>query len=399
MRPKNLSHFIVALSAVALCSGIDQPAHAYTHAVAVTVDEDDTPFVLDSSGAVWGYLQPDQLLDPVKLPNLAHIKQIVPFAALTQYGYVFTWDRNVTACESESPPANGNEYGGGPENRDLTYSVPHQVPGLANIVAISGDQRHFLALRQDGKVFEFGEKLSMELADGIQPGLIDPCATLPSADIMDRPEVVSPISDAIAVATSADTDEVLERSGFVYAWGGGNLYAMKDWRSASNDWQNIQKTFIGTDKKSISLGAYLIALSRDGKAYYWGNCRSTLGGGKDLRMVGVADNISGIKKVVSFAGGNSLNAYLLSDGKMALILPPVSASANTDCSWQDIFSQAPPILISQMPAKVIDAAFPAGGPNLADFSILMVGSDGSLWKISADAYHSDLDNLTNIDLP
>jgi hypothetical protein len=396
MRFPKSSFLIVAAILIVLCLTLEQPAQGYTHAIAVTIDEDDTPFVLDSTGAVWGYLQPDKLIEPERLPNLGHIKQIVPFAALTQDGHVFTWDRDGPACAPPLPQPNSADDSAGPEPRDLTYSAPHQVPGLNNIISISGDERHFLALRRDGKVLEFGEKLSIELAAGIRPGMIDPCAALPIADKMTTPKVIPPISGAIAIATSQIANKVLERNGFVYSWYGGQLDTVRDWHSVSEDWQSIQKTFIGTDKMSISLGAYLIALSRDGKAYYWGHCRSTLGGGKDLQMVGVADDIAGIKKIVSAAGGSSLNAYLLANGKMVLVLPPVPASANTDCSDQDIFSQSPPVFVSQMPTKVIDAAFPAS--DLA-YSILMVGSDGTLWKINAVTYHGGLRDLTNINLP
>jgi len=142
----------------------------------------------------------------------------------------------------------------------------------------------------------------------------------------------------------------------------------------------------------------LIALSRDGKAYYWARCRSTLGAGKGLQMVGVADDITGINKVVSFPEGGHPDAYLLSDGRMALVFPPDPASDNTYCIDLVMITKTPPVFVSKMPVRVIDAAFPAG--DLGDFfSILMVGSDGSLWKINVITYPVGLTNLTNINLP
>ncbi len=382
---------IVALSVLALCFGTSEPAHAFTHAVAVTVDEDGTPFILDSSGSVWGYLRPDELLEPIKLPNLSHIKQIVPFAALTLNGHVFTWDYDSPACPVATPPDNGDEYYGEPELRDEAYSVPHEVPGLNNVVSISGMARHFLALRRDGSVVEFGKKLS------ILPSALDQCAALSSAELMPKLDVVSSITNAIAVATDGTSNGVLERNGFFYGW--GRVLLDKNWREESRglNWTNQTKIFVGTDKTSIAINGFLVALSRNKRAYYWGVCETSVPHSNDIVLAGDADSITEIGKISLSPNQDERNAYVLSNGKVVLLYPPGTTSLNAGCTLAILSSRKEPEVVSQMPVKATDAALPIG-LGVEDSWLLMVGADGSLWKIKI-LLAGGFTDLTNVNLP
>lgn len=385
LRASPLSVLIAAFCALTLTLLSCQFAHAFTRAVAITIDDDDTPFVLDSSGSVWGYLQPDQLLQPIKLPNLAHIKQIVPFAALTKDGHVFTWDLKGPAC-----PPDGYD---GAQRRDVTYSMPHEIPGLNDVISIAGADRHFLALRADGTVVQFGAKLGAEGLAFFQNVVLDACSALPRAYRMPRPANVTSISGAIAVATDGGTDGVLSRNGFFYYWGFDEL--MGNYRWQNHDEDRIHKISVGTDKKSLTMEGPFIALLGNHQAYYWGACRT--GGRMDSFRVlaGQKDNIANIDKILLGFDDNR-NGYVLSDGRIVLDYVPGTIFKDSECSDGVFDKQPEPKFVTKMPVPAVDAVLPS---FLAVSSLIVVGNDGSLWTNNGSRGLQGPIELTNIDLP
>jgi alpha-tubulin suppressor-like RCC1 family protein len=362
---------------------LSSAACAFTHAVQVTVDGDSTPFVLDAGGSVWGFLRPDYFLDPVKLLKLTNIVQIVPFAALTSDGHVFTWDYS-----SHKPCY----FSQGEIDRTVTYTVPSEVFGLDKVVFIAGNTRHFLALRRDGSVVEFGRKLN--LGGDFQ----DRCAALLTEEKMPRPKIISSVKAAKTIAVNARTSAVLDQDGFFYSW--GKVIPGRNWHQDLKiqlPADNPRKIFIGTDKISIGINdEYLIALSDNGKAYYWGSCEYGMPGWTNL-LTGSTDGITGIKKVILPDNPGSLHVDVLSAGGVIMLYPPDRSNFVGSCSSDQDIHGTYAESVPDVPVKIIDAAFPIGQGTTGN-ALVMVGTDGSLWMTTPN-YTGGFSHVENVSIP
>ncbi|HYP62246.1 MAG TPA: hypothetical protein VEQ16_00075, partial [Acidocella sp.] len=277
-------------------------AQAQTDVIAASVGDDDTPFILDSTGKVWGFSTPDHLDGWVQIAGLPPVRQLVPFAALTQDGRVFTW--GLTQPASSRAQA-------------VSYTAPLQVAGLSDVAAIfggdsDGTDGHFLALLRDGRVAMFGRSLA-----GSQGVAGDPAV-----------EIVPAIANAVSAAVSDASETVLTSDGYAYSWGQLRLDGGTQFHAPASP----VKIFVGADKQFVYGNAdYVAALSGDGTLHHWGMCVSGAAN-SGMALAGVTDNVLGVRKYVKTARNEAPDVYLLYDGRVAVAYPPGRSWAGGACT-------------------------------------------------------------------
>jgi hypothetical protein len=342
----------VFMGVLAAWSGAGRFAEAQTDVIAAAVGDDDTPFILDSTGKVWGFSAPDKLAGWVEITGLPPVQQLVPFAALTQDGRIFTW--SLAQPASQTAP----------------YTQPVQVAGLNDAMAIygadsNGHDGHYLAVMRDGTVAMFGQTLA-----GTTPSAGDPA-----------PAIVPGLTDVVSAAVSDTSETALTSDGYAFSWGElGGAGGTHFYPPASP-----VKIFVGADKQFVFANAdYVAALAGDGSLHHWGMCVSGAAGG-GTALAGVTDNVLGVRKYVKTARNEAPDVYLLYDGRVAVAYPPGRSWAGGACTAGIAATMQPiPKYIGGVPVKVTDVAYPVAVGSGQNW-VLMVGSDGSLWKAGVAA--------------
>lgn len=140
---------------------------------------------------------------------------------------------------------------------------PLQIPGLAGVVALSGGERHMLALTRDGNVYAWGDN-----EDGAL-GLFD----LREIDRLDDhwPRRVDKLPTITAVAAGYDFSLALDREGRVWAWG-NNTYGTLGVSYEKEESRLVPEPIKGIEKAvSIHGGHYQgFAVLADGRLVVWG---------------------------------------------------------------------------------------------------------------------------------
>jgi YD repeat-containing protein len=116
--------------------------------------------------------------------------------ALTSDGKAWTWGDNTAA-----------EIGNGITST-IGMSVPFQVPGLSNVIGVSGGDRFTAILKADGTVWTWGWNGFGQLGDGTNT---------------DRPAPVrvAGLSNVVLMAARDYHVLVVKSDGSVWAWGSG----------------------------------------------------------------------------------------------------------------------------------------------------------------------------------
>jgi len=376
MRTTQSSAFIMTLNALALFVGFCQPARASISVAAVTVANNDTPFILDRSGTVWGFTDPNDLEGWVQIKGLPPIKQLAPFVALTQDGRVFTWGFTHPLTPS-------------PNSQYVTYTTAKEVLGLNGVVSVYGNDTpvldtgyldgeglHFLAILKDGRVAEFGEKFvgTRLVKVGVGPGA-EFVSVVKSQRLAD-PQLIRSISQAVSATIQGINETILSANGFAYRWG---LF-LRDRQDPVqfHTLENPIKIFVGDDQEKVYSDYDLASLSRDGTLSYWGVCVS----GSPNVLNGIKDNVVNIRKFATSYGGWP-DVYLLTNGRVVASYPPGRSLLAEQCiSTTGTARQVEPKFIKDLPVKIVDIAYPVSVLSAGNlYWVLMVGVDGSLWKI------------------
>lgn len=234
----------------------------------------------------------DANLTPVKIPILSNISAIAAGGfkaklALNKNGTVWEWGDLLKGTTNYS-------------------SIPVQVSGLSNIVAISVGDYHCLALKKDGTVWTWG--LNSQGSIPIQ---------------------VKGLSNVIAIAAGSSHNVALRNDGTVWEWGcsGCSMYG-KEFRDLSNFDSPIPVRVAGLSNV-VSIADTLnlrLALKKDGTVWVWNiiDQGKLFRDGKKIedysprRMIGLSD-------IIAISANNGFCLVLKNNGTVQIPDPVFSS--------------------------------------------------------------------------
>lgn len=163
--------------------------------------------------------------------------------------------------------AGDNEFGqlGTGTEGSPDQSMPVQVPGLANVIQVSGGGYHSAALRSDGTVMSWGFNFDGEMGNGTTT--TSGCACIPSP-------VVSSITNVIQVDAGLFHTLALKADGTVWAWGFNQAGQLGDGTQTDSSLPTQVGVGVTGFENFIAVSAgevHSMALKADGTVWVWGN--------------------------------------------------------------------------------------------------------------------------------
>lgn len=184
-----------------------------------------------------------------------------------------------------------NNYGQLGDGTNNNSNAPIQVPGLSNIIAVSGGTAgyHSIALRADGTVWTWGRNSEGQLGD----------ATNNNSNV---PLQVSSISNVIAISGGEYHSLAIKDDGTVWAWGKNTNGQLGNGTTVDTN-VPVQVTGL-TDVVDVAAGRYYsIALKSDNTVWCWGeNLYGQLGNGNTVDA-STPVQVSGLNDATAIAGG------------------------------------------------------------------------------------------------
>ncbi|KAA5805771.1 S-layer homology domain-containing protein [Thermoanaerobacterium thermosaccharolyticum] len=181
-------------------------------------------------------------------------------------------------------------------------SIPVQVKGISNVKAISAGYRYTVALKNDGTVWAWGNNDHGQLGNGT------------TASYSSTPVQVKGISGVKAISTENAHTVALKNDGTVWAWGDNEFGQLGNGTTASYSSTPVQVKGI-SGVKAISNGwAYTVALKNDGTVWTWGSHGwGQLGNGTTADS-SIPVQVEGISDIVAIGAGDGYTVALESDG-------------------------------------------------------------------------------------
>lgn len=203
-------------------------------------------------------------------------RAILLLAALGVPGALAAAPAHVAAVQA-APPGYAwawgtNQYGQLGDGSTASSTMPVQVSGLSNVVAVAGGSNYSLALTQDGRVFAWGWNPYGELGGGsAQTCNNEPCSTTPQ-------QVNGLPGPLAAIAAGGDHSLAVTASGAVYAWGLNGAGQLGN-GTTSNSATPVQVQGLPDPSSSpanrvidVAAGAnHSLALTQDGRVFAWGS--------------------------------------------------------------------------------------------------------------------------------
>lgn len=282
-------------------SNIPVQVNSLTDVTAVSVGMAYHTLSLKNDGSVWAWGRngDGQLGDgtfvnrniPAQVPGLANIVATAAGSgfsvALKNDGAVWAWGANWTG-----------QLGIGTNNDSY---VPVQLSDLSGIIGISAGYQHTLALKNDGTVWAWGANWNGELG---MPNYIDSSTV---------PVQVGGISDVIAVAAGGQFSAVLKNDGTVWTWGSNQYGELGDGTNIDS-YIPVQVVALTGIKAISGGWHHLLALKDDGSVWASGQNRyGTLGDGTDIDR-NVPVQAVGLTGVTAIATGYYSPIALKNDG-------------------------------------------------------------------------------------
>jgi alpha-tubulin suppressor-like RCC1 family protein len=218
---------------------------------------------------------------PVAVANLTGVKSVDAgyqhTLALMNDSIVYAWGSNV--------------YGQLGNGTNLADSIPFMIPGLNQIIAVSGGTAgyHSIALKSDGTVWTWGRNSEGQLGDG----------TNNNSNV---PLQVSNISNVIAISGGEYHTLVIKDDGTVWAWGKNTNGQLGNGTTVDSN-VPVQVTGLA-DVVDVAAGRYYsIALKSDNTVWCWGeNLYGQLGNGATVDA-STPVQVSGLTDATAIAGG------------------------------------------------------------------------------------------------
>jgi alpha-tubulin suppressor-like RCC1 family protein/regulation of enolase protein 1 (concanavalin A-like superfamily) len=203
--------------------------------------------------------------------------------AVTGDGHVWTWGQN------------SDGLGYTPSQSSDTL-VPHQIPGMSNVISTAAGGSHTVMLKSDGTVWA--------------------CGSFPgngSSTSVRTPVQVTGLTNVIAIASGESHSLALKADGTLWAWGLSDYGQIGDGRTTTRTSPVQVSTLTGV--VAIGCGSsHSLAVKSDGTVWGWGrNDSGQTGDGTRVQRSSPVRNPN-ITGVVAAAGGTWHSIVLKSDG-------------------------------------------------------------------------------------
>jgi alpha-tubulin suppressor-like RCC1 family protein len=243
----------------------------------------------------------------------------------------------------------------------LLTDVPSFVPGLPDIVGLSGGSQHVLALGSDGTVWAWGDNSFGQL------GIVD-TETTPVL----TPIQVPNLSGVIALAAGGTHSVALLNDGTVWAWGDNSKGQLGTGSTSGTPMTSPVQVPGLTQITTLSAGVgHTLALRADGLLFTWGaNDSGQLGlGTSSATSTPSALEVPNLTGVIAIAAGANHSLALESSGTVW------AWGANTTGEIGNGISGAAPVTKPvQVPGLIGVTAIAGGGEHS-----LAVKGDGTVW--------------------
>lgn len=289
--------------------------------VEIAVAPRDIPFLLDDEGQVWAFRKPQFLEEPIKLPNLNHIKKIAPYIAVDTSGRVFTWSLNTVKTDWDQESIS-----------EAVYNVPQKVDGLQGVTSIaSSGYDYFVAVVGNKEIRDWSTIQDKPGAGTVTNGPIRTVisrAGVKAVAATSRPKVVS-IKGAILKPVT-ETMVALFDDGTVMGW--GITPSEPATEEATRNGMLLTKL---PGAAGIAMNdVHTVILSADGVPIFWGGCGPYVAkdsNGHPWSPSGVNGQVVEIKEMAINQGNDNVlpDAFIKRDGSVWAAYAP--SPVDKDC--------------------------------------------------------------------
>lgn len=331
-------------------------ANAEVAIKSIAMDSSSIPFILDDKGDVWAFKAPMMLDEAVKLPNLHHIKKIVPFMALAEDGQVYTWElTKESKWEDEL-------------NLDAGYTEPKLVKGLSHVTDIDASGNYFVAVEDNQRVYEWGEKFTNFL-NGAKQVIPDPKLIYTHAGI----KSVSTLGYRIVVLLEDNT---------IAGWGNNQQGQMGGDGRANILPEQFASFTLPEPIAAVFTAGYTIALTKSGRAFFWGDCTRVDNQKADTTKAD-SGTMTDIAAIATSKAGDELfpDLYLKKDGSVWLEYAPIPKNIKQCQYFSRVYNYNSPTY-SPKGMTVPAIAIANGGGGVSLYNAIALGTDNTLWGIS-----------------
>ena len=189
------------------------------------------------------------------------------------------------------------------DDSDDSSSVPVEVVGVADAIAISAGVRHSCAVRQGGAVSCWGGNYSGQLGDG-------------TGDSSSVPVGVVGVTDAIAVSAGGAHSCALHEGGTISCWGQNILGQLGYWR---DDFSLVPVEVADiTDAIAVSAGEeHSCAVRQGGAVSCWGNNWYGQLGNGDTGVALTPEEVVGLTDAIAVSAGRDHSCALRLGGRVS----------------------------------------------------------------------------------
>lgn len=229
-------------------------------------------------------------------------------AALSKTGQVYSW---------------GNGYTG---HTSPQLEYPQAISQLSDIVQIEAGANHFLALKNDGTLFGWGQDRRMLNIGNFDMEQTTPIAVKDAANLL---------TDLVQVSAGSGYNLALRADGTVVAWGENSSGQIGD--GTQVDWSDVSTFANGykatpvlvknaagtaplTDVFSIAAGQnHSLAITNNGQVLGWGsNNSSALGAGTNQNQHALPITIQGLHNIARISAGSNNSAAINHYGEVLM---------------------------------------------------------------------------------
>lgn len=229
--------------------------------------------------------------------RVAGLENIVAVATGGLHGLALSDDGRVWAWGTNDSSNLGREY------PDTDYStVPIQVQGLADIVAVAAGSGHSLALRKDGVIFGWGANFNGQLGSTL-------------ANIQVTPQIISELSHVVNIFGSKGQSFALLADGTAWAWGENYEGQLGIGRISQTEMVPVKIDFAEKIEMLAAGFESTFAVQSNGSVWAWGkNSSGQIGDGWPLKRS--LPTSTGKTDVVALAVGDGHALARLVDGSV-----------------------------------------------------------------------------------